>query len=1199
MFGVKFRGKGKKIHNLLDRNTNKSKKKKFNVYALLVKLAGYVTLFTSMQYIVVFIMSVLILFIGAACIINLFQPDEEDLLERYKINWDEYNCSCTFLTQEEIDTVRAGGQVQVGAGNSGSLNVTGDGVVSGEITGAHGKKITDASANPYDLPLYDGLTMDAQTLGCDSWTIDFNTNSMLQTLKSTYAVTQETRAHEGGTYKYVNYGPDAKPGSKLPYTEVDGRVSIAMTWRYNTKSGSQEGRTTYDSNEWNDVNVAGKYCDIVFDDGTVLATIFGSSKGAEDGASRYEHWAHYDGSVIEIVQWSDMEVKQGSQAQKYAYSANAVATLGVSGGDKGPYWKPLLGGKNIAKVVVYDVQYYKGGTYTKWFTEKSVQTSLQSTQTGTTASFGQVGSGQAVSNSEVIPGLSAAMSANANQVHQLLRSLGYSEAATLGIMGNIWRETGFNPNLWGSGSLPGKWADQRKTYYTVTQTNKSQIPAWINYLTTVGKDIDTIEGQIIGLNWTMSEGAESSCFRTYPASNYKTTLEAFKQLDDPVLACDYFAVAYERCTGGSDRSVTGPSGSLYQHLGDRKGYTEKLMEYYKFTPGSTSNAGSLSTNVSTGISNAGVTVNSSTLKYTNGEKVKLDPSWTYANESVINSGAATYYTATGTPKNICIAVNAGHGCSGVGSKQTKSHPDGTGKVTGGTNANGAVMSCAISTGMAWSNNDTEAMANLKVAQSMKETLLSRGYDVLMIRDGADEQLDNIARTVISNNVADVHVAIHFDSSDSDKGVYYMSVPDVASYKAMEPVKSTWQEHGPLGEALVAGVVGQGFHKWNSGSHPTDLTQTSYSTIPSIDIELGDHASPHGDDVCKKLGIGLADGIEEYFKSHQPKNQASRGLSATGGSSDAGTSGGTDNGANSGSGGSAKGIINKNLNNLRTSCRMKEEGICGCYISDPNCMCHVFAGDDGVIGTSDDKLGTTSGEGEENVAGSGELSDSGGNMEGLTPEQAKVIESCRVTLLAYMDALKVKLPVNYEAGWTWKSGERPPGCIPEDSSLGSNGPWYGQSNHTAHWYISPTVNGVVYNSARNDCSSYASGVLKTLGAEWASASWASGAYAVGSDAWNAARADDRFIVISGPNLESQLQPGDICANPGTHVEIVYKIIDTNTDMYEAYSYGGTISVQNCFDCNTRQLLAEPKAGANGHYNRISTIIRYVGSGGAGK
>ena len=45
----------------------------------------------------------------------------------------------------------------------------------------------------------------------------------------------------------------------------------------------------------------------------------------------------------------------------------------------------------------------------------------------------------------------------------------------------------------------------------------------------------------------------------------------------------------------------------------------------------------------------------------------------------------------------------------------------------------------------------------------------------------------------------------------------------------------------------------------------DLTQTSYSQIPSVDIELGDKASDHTDKTLDKLADGLISGINSYFE----------------------------------------------------------------------------------------------------------------------------------------------------------------------------------------------------------------------------------------------------------------------------------------------------------------------------------------------
>ena len=170
--------------------------------------------------------------------------------------------------------------------------------------------------------------------------------------------------------------------------------------------------------------------------------------------------------------------------------------------------------------------------------------------------------------------------------------------------------------------------------------------------------------------------------------------------------------------------------------------------------------------------------------------------------------------------------------------------------------------------MVFADGTSEASVTLMTALALKDKLLQDGYDVLMIRESDDVQLDNIARTVIANNAADIHVAVHFDSTQSDKGAYFCSVPDVASYRQMEPVASHWQEHMALGQALIQGLSQNGFWLFEGGTLPMDLTQTSYSTIPSVDIELGDGASAHSPEDCERYAQGLKDGIDLFFQTRQ-------------------------------------------------------------------------------------------------------------------------------------------------------------------------------------------------------------------------------------------------------------------------------------------------------------------------------------------
>lgn len=219
-------------------------------------------------------------------------------------------------------------------------------------------------------------------------------------------------------------------------------------------------------------------------------------------------------------------------------------------------------------------------------------------------------------------------------------------------------------------------------------------------------------------------------------------------------------------------------------------------------------------------------------------KIALDDKWEFADFSKIHSGKAVLYKAKKDRKNITVAVNAGHGTKGGTKTKTYSHPDKTPKITDGTNPLGAVESFSISDGMIFVNGEKEAEINLRVARLVRDKLLLKGFDVLMIRDGDDVQLDNIARTVIANNNAHLHVSIHFDSDSSkkDKGCFYCSIPE--GLERFKNVKKHRLESEKLGQCFVEAVKELELPLYNNGKMQADLTQTVYSTIPTADFELG-------------------------------------------------------------------------------------------------------------------------------------------------------------------------------------------------------------------------------------------------------------------------------------------------------------------------------------------------------------------------
>jgi len=244
------------------------------------------------------------------------------------------------------------------------------------------------------------------------------------------------------------------------------------------------------------------------------------------------------------------------------------------------------------------------------------------------------------------------------------------------------------------------------------------------------------------------------------------------------------------------------------------------------------------------------------------ETIYWDDSWEYADFSKIHDDTVILYRSDSADRKDCvIAVNAGHGTSGGESVKTQCHPDGSEKVVSGSTSAGATQATAVSSGMTFNDGTPEAEATLSLAVFVKDALLDAGYDVLMIREDDDVQLDNIARTVLANQYADYHISLHYDSTESDKGAFYIGVPDAGGYRSMEPVALHWQEHEALGEAVIRGFQEQGLHVYGDGRMAIDMTQTSYSTIPSIDLEVGDKASDHSEEVQKEIAQAIVWGLD--------------------------------------------------------------------------------------------------------------------------------------------------------------------------------------------------------------------------------------------------------------------------------------------------------------------------------------------------
>ena len=254
--------------------------------------------------------------------------------------------------------------------------------------------------------------------------------------------------------------------------------------------------------------------------------------------------------------------------------------------------------------------------------------------------------------------------------------------------------------------------------------------------------------------------------------------------------------------------------------------------------------------------------------YISEEKIYINFNIPYATYSIINDGYAVLYKTNkkdSNYKNKTVAVNAGHGAIGAKGIKTFSHPDFSPRVAGGTNEKGSILSSAISEGMTFINGMTEANANLAVAFALKQKLLDAGYNVLMLRVDDASRLDNIARTVLANEYADCHIAIHFDSTNQDKGIFYITPYNDSTYLNMEPLKSNAHRIYKLGDSIIEAFKGMGEKIWkNKGTLQGDLTQLSFSTNASVDIELGDRKTEVTAEKLEIYATGITKGIDNYF-----------------------------------------------------------------------------------------------------------------------------------------------------------------------------------------------------------------------------------------------------------------------------------------------------------------------------------------------
>ena len=204
-----------------------------------------------------------------------------------------------------------------------------------------------------------------------------------------------------------------------------------------------------------------------------------------------------------------------------------------------------------------------------------------------------------------------------------------------------------------------------------------------------------------------------------------------------------------------------------------------------------------------------------------------------------------------------VAVDAGH----QSRANTQKEPNGPGssekkvKVTGGTQGK--------------FTGQTEYELNLAVAKKLKTVLEKRGYKVLMIRKSNDVNISNVERAQIANKKkADVFIRIHANGSDNSGANGAMTICQTSQNPYC---KATYKKSRKLSDCVLNGIAkNTGCRK--EGVWETDtMTGINWCQVPVTIVEMGYLSNQKEDRLLatdsyrKKMAVGIADGIDEYFK----------------------------------------------------------------------------------------------------------------------------------------------------------------------------------------------------------------------------------------------------------------------------------------------------------------------------------------------
>ncbi len=241
------------------------------------------------------------------------------------------------------------------------------------------------------------------------------------------------------------------------------------------------------------------------------------------------------------------------------------------------------------------------------------------------------------------------------------------------------------------------------------------------------------------------------------------------------------------------------------------------------------------------------------------ETETFDEAQTHAGTDILYEAPADSPNA-----NICVVVDAGH--------QAKSNADKEANGPGSTTLKAKMTQGA--TGQF--TGQFEKDLNLAVSLYLRNELVKRGYNVVMIRETNEVDCSNVQRAQITNaykdkyeKVISIHIHANSFSKETAKGALVMCQKPNSVYPACAAL---YGESLRLSNAIIDPFCSVTGMSKRSMLESDTMTGLNWSEVPTTYLEMGflsneaDDRLMLTDEFRRNAAKGVADGVDAYFAS---------------------------------------------------------------------------------------------------------------------------------------------------------------------------------------------------------------------------------------------------------------------------------------------------------------------------------------------